>query len=112
MPLQRVRRKEALTKAAFHARLRVWLSGTGDEQVGDPDVQGRTAWVYVRDGDRLFRLHADAKREAVRAYLALVDALGDGLAWLVVPNARGARNAVAHGPELERLRGFYFYLLE
>lgn len=111
MPLPRKGRNDPLTKAALHKRLRRWLSTTDEAIVGDPDVQGRTPWVYVRDGDRLFRLHADAGREAVRAYLAFVEEHGDAIEWTVVPNARGNPNAVAHGPDRERLTPFYLYLV-
>lgn len=112
MSMDQVSRADAISKPAFHARLRAWLSGTDESIVGSPDVPGLSAWVYVHDGGNLYKLHADAKRAAVSEYLSLVDQLGDGLAWTIVPNERGNMNAVAYGPAKTRIVPFYFYLVE
>jgi hypothetical protein len=113
MPVARVRLSEAISKPEFHRRLRAWFTETDETTIGPTDVDERTAWVHVRDGASCYKLHADAYREAVAAYLALVDRHGDGLAWEVVPNLRGRENAVGFGPDAVRpTPPLYLYLVE
>ena len=110
MPMQRVKRKEAITKRQFHSLLRSWHRKSNDEQIGDVTVAGVTPWVYVEDNGSRYRLHSDTGRQAVADYLTLVDRFGDAIVWSVVPNTRGRRNAVAYGPSKERIVSFYFCL--
>jgi hypothetical protein len=111
MPLEHVRRREAISKREFHTRLRRWITDTEEPVVGDPNVDGRTPWVHVRDGDRDFHLHADTSRSAVRDYLRLVDQEGDDLAWTVVPSQKKKMTAVSYGDARARLIPFYLYYL-
>lgn len=110
MPMERVRRDKAISKAEFHERLRTWLDQTNDNTIGPPDVVGVTPWVMIMDGPTRFRLHADTPRVAVSSYLQLVALGGDELTWSVVPNERGNENAVVYGPEMNRITSFYMYL--
>jgi hypothetical protein len=110
MPILKVTRSEALSRAEFHARLRRWLKSSTENIIGDPAVQGRVPWLHVRDNGRLFRLHADTPRHAVESYLKLADQLGQEVEWTVVPNSRGNLSAVAFGPANERVQSLYFYL--
>jgi hypothetical protein len=64
----------------------------------------------VQEGKDLYIRHADVSHEAVRRYLDLVDQYGDGLEWTIVNNQRGRKNAVAYGPNRERVTPFYLYL--
>ena len=109
MPVERVRRDEALSKGEFHRRLRSWLQDTDDAIVGPDNVPGVRAWVYVRDGSSLFELHADTARVAVRDYLGLVDLHGDNLQWAITASDRGNMTAVLYGPKHLRLKPFYLY---
>ncbi len=112
MSMDRVRQSEAISKSEFHTRLRTWYTGTDERTIGPPAVDERTAWVHVRDGNSVYKLHADAHREAVAAYLALVDRHGDDLAWTVTPNKQGRENAVGFGPEAVRSEPWlYLYLV-
>jgi hypothetical protein len=112
MPMDRVRLKDAIPKREFHNRLRAWLTATAEETIGPPDVDKRAAWVHVRDGSSVYKLHADAHREAVTAYLGLVERCGDDLEWRVVPNEQGRENAVGFGPDGVRLTPLlYLYLV-
>ena len=110
MPMKQVPRNQALTKAEFHQRLREWFHDTGERTVGSDEVDGRTRWIYVRDGADLFVLHADTSREAVEWYLQTVAANGDDLRWEVAPSQRGNMTAVAYGPERLRNTSFYLYV--
>ena len=106
MPMERVRRGEAIPKTEFHARLRKWLKNTDEVRIGPDDVPGVTPWIYVRERN-IYEFHADVKRDAAERYLLLVDRFGDDLEWTIVANERGNENAVAYGPEHERLIPFY-----
>jgi hypothetical protein len=109
MFMEKVSRTHPLSKPELHGRLKQWLRDNNDKRVGDPDVVGVAAWIHVRDGQMIYRLHADASREAVSEYLRLVERYGDDLEWTVVPNKRGRNNAVAYGPDRIRLVPFYLY---
>jgi hypothetical protein len=80
MPMQRVGKKaDALSKMEFHRRLREWLLTTGEEeeQIGP----GQAPYILIYDDEKYYRIHADAKRRAVREYLSLVDLHGDSIKW-------------------------------
>lgn len=109
MPLQRVHWDQALAKAELHARLRDWLGHREDHIDGGSDNDGRAPWVYVRDGQPLYKLHADTKRQGVEEYLALVGQYGDNLVWTVVASRSGKPSAVAYGPQ-QKVRRFYLYV--
>ncbi len=111
MPMEKVLRDQALTKVDFHQRLRAWLANAGEAMVGPEDVPGVTSWVHIKDGSRVFALHADAKRDAVVHYLQMVTLHGDDLAWEIVPSQRGNMTAVAFGPEKLRYKPFYLYAI-
>jgi hypothetical protein len=111
--MDRVHLSEAISKPEFHRRLRMWLAGTNDATIGPQDIDERTAWVHVQDGNSRYKLHADAHREAITAYLALVDQYGDDVEWTVIANQRGRENAVAFGPDRVRPAPLlYLYLVE
>lgn len=108
MAMERVTKKQPITKTEFHRRLRTWFEQTNDVKVGGY-VDGRTPWVYVRDGADLFVLHADTSRAAVEQYLRLVSELGSDLEWQVAPSDKGNMTAVSYGPAKIRYKPFYFY---
>lgn len=110
MPMEQIRRNQALTKAQFHRRLRDWFQTTNDAVVGSEEVRGRTPWVYVRDGTEMFALNADTSRDAVGRYLQMVIMYGDNLQWEVAQSQRGNMTAVTYGPHHVRLTPFYLYL--
>jgi len=110
MPMEQIRRNQALTKAQFHQRLRHWFQSTNDAIVGREEVRGQTAWVYVRDGTDMFVLNADTSRDAVDRYLQIVTAYGDDLQWEAAQSQRGNMTAVTYGPHHVRLPPFYLYL--
>ena len=109
VPMERVRRDQPLSKPEFHRRLRFWLENAEDAIIGPEDVDGRTGWVYVRDGSTVFMLHADTKRDAVQRYLQLVSLYGDDLQWEITESQRGKLTAVVYGPEKIRRKSFYLY---
>ena len=111
MPMEQIRRNQAVTKHDFHLLLRQWIADTDDAIVGSETVQGRTSWVHVRDGTTMFSLHADATREAVTFYLQLVKRYGEDLAWNVTISQRGKMTAVVYGPQRVRHKPFYLYVV-
>jgi len=112
MSMEQVERDQALGKREFHSRLRRWISETDDATIGPEHVDGRTNWLFVRDGDALFGLHADTRREAVERYLKLVAVHGENLVWKIVPSQRKKMTAVAYGPLAIRTKSFYLYVVE
>jgi hypothetical protein len=109
MPLERVGRDQPLSKPEFHNRLRAWVQSGREAEVGPQGIDGRTNWVFVRDGDTLYALHADTSRSAVERYLEFVVQYGDDLNWEIVPSQRGKTTAVAYGPKPCRHTPFYLY---
>jgi len=110
LPLEQVRRDQALNKSGFHSRLAdFWHHNADDATVGHEAAYGRTPWVYVRDGFRVFVLNADTTRKAVGRYLELVKQHGDDLQWGITASQQGKMTAVAYGPERYRLKPFYLY---
>ncbi|MCA9499298.1 MAG: hypothetical protein R3B95_14430 [Nitrospirales bacterium] len=109
MPTEQIGPDQAVTKEQFHSILRKWLTETDDTLVGPTTVRGRTPWIHVRDGSRLFFLNADTGRVAVMGYLELVDLHGEDLDWEIVPSQSGRLTAVAYGPERVRHTPFYLY---
>ncbi len=111
MSMTQVLKHDALTKTELHRRLREWL--TSDEAIiGPGEAFAKSAWIHVKDGDRLFEFDPDTKRTAVEEYIGLVDRWGDELKWNIVPNRRGKPNAVAFGPDSHPLANtLYLYLL-
>jgi hypothetical protein len=111
MPMDPVPRGEPISKHEFHRRLRAWFA-TGEKTIGPSGIDERTAWVYIKDGDWVYQLHVDAHREAVEAYLELVNRYGDDLEWRLVPSRSGKTTAVGFGPSAERpepVLYLYFY---
>jgi len=108
--MARVGRGEWITKVEFHARLNRWYRETGEGLIGDPAADGRTAWLWVRDGHRLARLFADTTREAVRQYLDLLALHHGTVDWHVVPSSTGNLTKVAFGPERVTFDGFHLYI--
>jgi hypothetical protein len=106
MPMQLIRRADAITRPEFHALLRAWLRDTADEMIGPPDVPAWAGWVHVADGPARFALHAETRRAAVESYVELLDRRGDGLAWLLVEVEPGAKPVVMFGPDREQVDGF------
>lgn len=109
MPLERVSRADWITKAELHDRLAHWLSETEEDLVGDPRAHRRTAWVWVRDGHTLAKLHADTTRQAVAEYLVLVGLHQRRLEWTVIPSSTGHLTKIAFGPERRTIRNFHLY---
>jgi hypothetical protein len=113
MPMDQVRLSEAISKAELHHRFRHWLQNTDDHIIGPPAEDERTAWVHVRDGERRYKLHADANRRAIEEYMQLVATFGDNIEWHVVENQRGRLNAVAFGTQAVPLSNtLYLYLVD
>ena len=102
MPMAQVSKRDALTKTELHRRLREWLA-TDEPILGPVDAFAKSAYIHVKDGDRLFEFDPDTKRTAVEEYIGLVDRWGDELEWNIVPNRRGKPNAVAFGPDSQPL---------
>ena len=107
--MNQVSQNQALTKTEFHQRLKEWFQNTGEQTVGSDDVDGRTRWIYVRDGADLFVLHADTSREAVEWYLQVVGENGDNVRWEIVPSQRGQMTAIVYGQKRLRKTSFYLY---
>lgn len=110
MPIEMVARSEPISKEELHYRLKAWLDSDDEPQIGDLDVQGRTPWIWIKDGVDLFRLHADTKREAVAEYSKLAEKNGSELEWTVVSSQKGNPTKVAFGPNKQIIRGFYLYI--
>ncbi|MFM7674370.1 MAG: hypothetical protein ACKO5F_02010 [Synechococcus sp.] len=110
MPITRIKSSEPLHRREFHQRLKEWLCDSDEAVIGDPAVPGVSAWIYVRDAGRLFRLHADTPRHAIQSYLELVAREGDDMEWHVVNNKKGIPNAVGFGSEAKRVKSLYMYL--
>jgi hypothetical protein len=110
MPMKMVTRSEPISKAELHRRLQVWMNSDNERQIGDLDVQGRTPWIWIKDGSDLFRLHSDTKREGVADYLGLANEIGSELEWTVISSQKGNPTKVAFGPNKETVRGFYLYV--
>jgi hypothetical protein len=109
MPMERVARGAWITKDEFHARLGGWYRSTDDAVIGDPGADGRTAWLWIRDGHRLARLFADTTREAAGEYLLLLARLHGAVDWHVVESATGQLTKIAFGPDRAVLDGFHLY---
>lgn len=110
MPLARVPGREPISKPVFHDRMQRWFRDTDEPLVGDPDVDGRTPWVYIRDGGAAYKLHADTPRHAVADYLRLLRSAAGDLAWTTRLSRRGKPTAVADGSEVEVIESFYLYV--
>jgi hypothetical protein len=110
MPMDRLARGDWIGKAEFNDRLARWFRETGEPVIGDPAAHRRTAWLWIRDGHLLAKLHADTTREAVAEYLELLRANPSPLAWTVVPSATGQMTKIAFGPEHAVIRNFHLYL--
>jgi hypothetical protein len=102
MPIQKISKADAVSKRQFHNMLQQWLRETDEKQIGDESVQGRSPWVFIKEGDQIFRLHADTKRSGVKEYLQAAESLDHKIEWQVVRNRRGRMNSVAFGPGLIR----------
>lgn len=110
--MERLGRGEWITKSEFHDRLARWLRASEESVVGDPAAHRRTAWIWVRDGHMLAKLHADTTREAVVEYLNLLRTHRSPLEWTVVASATGQLTKIAFGPERLTVSGFHLYVDE
>jgi len=64
--------RDPLTKRVLHDRLREW-SKTSEKRIdGGTASDNRARWIYIRDGNHLYNIHADTIQEGVRHYLDLV----------------------------------------
>ena len=100
------------SKQAFTQVLRQWYDHTNENFIGPSAGRGQAAWLWVQLGAHACHLNADTKREGVRKYLELVDTHGPDTAWHVRLNQRGEHfNKIHFGPDAERIRGFYLYVL-
>lgn len=111
MPIRKVENKYSIDKQTFHNLLRDWFENSTEEIIGDPNVRGQLAWIWVSDGTQKYHLNADTKRLAVKEYLDLVEEYGNVIEWQIVPNNRGKLNKVAFGSDRQTIKGFYFYLV-
>lgn len=114
MAMQKVGRHSPLSREELHERLQAWLIEDELRIDGETEGYGNSAWVYVRDGGRLFRLNRDTKQQGVQEYLRLVRQFGPDLPWEVRPNnnlKRPKENAVAFGPQHMLIKRFYLYLV-
>lgn len=111
MPTPRNRKSSAIEKAEFHEILRTWIR-TGEDSVGDPNVAGRTPWLWVRSGDKIAVLHADQKRAGIDTYLGFVSKYGDGIQWSEALSRRGNPTKVALGSEKHVLDNLYLYWVQ
>jgi hypothetical protein len=108
--MQRVKRKEAISRGEYHSRLRKWHAETNEQHIGEFEKGKRVPpWIFIRDGKRLFSQDADASREVVGEYLKLLDQQGEDLRWTVVLSDRGYKSRVAPGNPPERIP-VYIYL--
>ena len=110
MPIQKTSKADAVSKHQLHDMLQQWLRETDEKQIGDESVQGRSPWIFIKEGGQIFRLHADTKRSGVNEYLQIAEKYEHKIEWCIVRNQRGRMNSVAFGPGLIRPRGFYLYL--
>jgi hypothetical protein len=110
MPMERVGRADWITKVEFHTRLGRWFRGTEEPIVGDPAADGRTSWIWVRDGHRLAHLSADSTRTGVAEYLDLLRERRDCIEWAVIPSAAGNLTKIAFGPDRATVPGFHLYI--
>ncbi|HXG85140.1 MAG TPA: hypothetical protein VNI84_14060 [Pyrinomonadaceae bacterium] len=111
MPIRRVESKSPINKQSFHNLLKDWFENSTEERIGDPNVRGQLAWIWVSDEAKKYHLNADTKRVAVKEYLELVKQLGNDIEWQIVLNNRGKLNKVAFGSNKQSIKGFYFYVL-
>ncbi|MFG0247755.1 MAG: hypothetical protein ACF8OB_02620 [Phycisphaeraceae bacterium JB051] len=109
--MQQVKKDAALTKKQFHIHLQQWLKNNDEVMVGPEEVIGCTNWIYIKDKQSIYALHADTKYPAVEQYLQLVALYGDDMEWHIVASQRGKMTAVAYGPEKRRIKPFYMYFV-
>lgn len=110
VPMQKVPKRSPISKQELHVRLRAWLGQEENRIDGQAAGYGNSAWMYVRDGTKLFRLHRDTKRNGVEDYLDLVAQHGDTLGWSITWNRNKEKpkgNAVEYGPDQEQVKRFY-----
>jgi hypothetical protein len=108
--MERRQRSEPLTRGELDTALADWARAFPREAtIGPVGDYGGKAWLHVRDQGRPFHLNVDTRREGVLEYLAMLEA-DPQLEWHVVPNARGALNKAAFGPQQRTIPGFYLYL--
>jgi hypothetical protein len=108
--MERVRRRDALSKSEFHQRIRGWLDNTDDKVIGPEDIKyPRTGWVHVRDGTNVLALNADTPRDAVDRYMRMVARYGDDLQWNRAESQQGKMTAVEYGPDKVRCKSFNLY---
>lgn len=111
MPIKKVESRHPITKIPFQDLLRDWYDNSNEERIGDPNLRGQLAWIWVIDGTKKYHLNSDTKRVAVKEYLDLIKREGSDIEWQIVLNNRGKLNKVAFGGEKQTIKGFYFYLV-
>lgn len=99
---------DALSRAAFHARLEEWWM-RGGRTVGDPERHPDRAWVWVEDDLEWYFLLGETTDAGVRAYLDLVERHGTEIAWRVDDEGARSPQRVRIGPEPTWIPGFFFY---
>jgi len=108
--MEKVGRREALSKSEFHQRLRDWLDNNDNLVIGPEGIKyPRTGWVHVRDDSNILALNADTPRDAVDRYLKIVTRYGNDLEWHRAESQRGQMTAVEYGPEKVRCKSFNLY---
>lgn len=110
--MEKVAKSDAISKTELHRRFGQWLTRSESPTIAPPKIFARSAWIFVRDGERFFKIDPDTKRGAVTEYMELVAQHGDSMEWQILANKKGNLNAVAFGPHAIRLKNtFYLYLL-
>ena len=110
--MAKVTKKQAMSKSELHLRFQQWLARSESTTIAPQEIFGRSAWIFVRDEERVFKIDPDTKREAIKVYMELVAEHGDDIKWQIVANSKGNLNAVAFGPHAKRLKNtFYLYLV-
>ena len=77
MAMLKIGKKNPITKAEFHRRLREWFTTTNEKQIGP----GKSRYICIYDNGEYYFIHSDARRFAVKQYLSLVDQFGDSIEW-------------------------------
>ena len=108
--LSRIRQNEAISKPEFNNLLEYWYNNSNKDRITEIDVIGVTPWIFIKDGERTYRLHADTRREGVEEYLNNYK----NSDWVIVENNVGNLNAVAFSTNETPIRaiGLNLYLVQ
>jgi len=100
------------SKQEFTQRLQQWYDHTTEHVIGISASRKQTAWMWVQVGLYECHLNADTNRDGIRKYLQLVDHHNPDAQWHVRLNQKGENiNKIHFGPDAERIRGFYLYVI-